>query len=183
MRGSYLLLLIPLLIVVADAFLAPSSSFSSSLPGTRLDAVASTKKLKPPTFHKITQKWERASGDDGVYPYDAFGALLRHGPSSFLSRISNPSEYEQGILKYMAATGVSRAEATGNMDAKLGNAADWAFQKLAEKNGAPKVDYTKLDQKNTILRVVWALFITPLVISVILQTVSQFEGPHPPVPL
>ena len=74
----------------------------------------------------------------------------------------------------MALAKVSRAEATGNMDAKISNASDWLFQKQAEKNGAPKVDYTKLDQKQAILTVVWAVFITPLTIQVIYQTFSQF---------
>lgn len=137
-------------------------------------------RAKKPTFNQTTQKWERASDDDGKYPYDALGALLRHGPAPFLTRLTNPSEYEQGVLKYMASTGVSRAEATGNMDAKLNNAADWAFQKLAEKKGAPKVDYTRLDKKEAALVIIWALGITPLVISVIGQTISQYEGPHHP---
>lgn len=48
-----------------------------------------------PTFNAKTQQWERAKDDDGKYPYDAVGALLRHGPSPFITRIVNAKEYEQ----------------------------------------------------------------------------------------
>lgn len=92
--------------------------------------VGSTK----PTFNKATEKWEKAAGDDGKYPYDAVGALLRHGPVPFVTRLTNPGEYEQAVLKYMATAGVDRSEATGNMDAKLNNAVDWAYQKMEEKS-------------------------------------------------
>jgi len=127
-----------------------------------------------PTLNKKTGRWEKAKDDDGVYPYDAFGSLLRHGPSPFFTRLTNPDEYEQGVLKYMSTAGVSRAEATGNIDAKLNNALDWAYQKQAERNGAPKVDYTELKKKNAILTIIWALGITPLAIKVIYETVTQF---------
>jgi hypothetical protein len=127
-----------------------------------------------PKYDAKTQTWTPASGDDGKYPYDAVGALLRHGPAPFFTRLTNPGEYEQGILKYMANGGVSRAEATGNMDAKLNNGQDWMLQKMAEKKGAAKVDYTELKKKDAILVLVWAFGITPLGISVIQKTVSQF---------
>ena len=51
----------------------------------------------------------------------------------------------------MATAKVDRAEATGNIDAKLNNAIDWAYQKMEEKNGKPKVDYTRLDKKQAAL--------------------------------
>ena len=146
------------------------SSSSSSRPLTLLYA----RRMPKPTFNKSIQKWERASSDNGEYPYDAVGALLRHGPAPFLIRILNPDEYEQGVLKYMATAGVSRAEAVGNMDAKINNGADWAYQKMAEKNGAPKVDYTVLKKKEAALVIIWAVFITPLTINVIYKTFSQF---------
>mmetsp|Transcript_20051 Transcript_20051/g.47150 ORF Transcript_20051/g.47150 Transcript_20051/m.47150 type:complete len:87 (-) Transcript_20051:6-266(-) len=75
-----------------------------------------------------------------------------------------------------------RAEATGNVDAKLNNAMDWAYQKMEEKNGKPKVDYTRLDKKQAALTAIWALGITPLGINVILSTVDQFvNNPGPSV--
>mmetsp|Transcript_11971 Transcript_11971/g.23002 ORF Transcript_11971/g.23002 Transcript_11971/m.23002 type:complete len:167 (-) Transcript_11971:42-542(-) len=134
----------------------------------------SSTKLPLPMFDQESQRWIPSPNDDREYPYDAVGALLRHGPVTFINRVVNKDEYEQGVLKYMAVARVSRAEATGNMDAKLNNAADWAYQKLAEKNGAPKVDYTVLDQKQAILTTMWAAFITPLTIKVVYETFSQF---------
>lgn len=86
-------------------------------------------KVPLPTFNKETGRYEKSPLDDGKYPYDAIGAALRHGPSPFLTRVFNADEYEQGILKYMASAKVDRAEATGNIDAKLNNAVDWAYRK------------------------------------------------------
>jgi hypothetical protein len=83
-----------------------------------------------PIFDKTTQKWKPSPKDDGKYPYDAVGALLRHGPVPFFQRIFNPQGYEQSVLQYMASTGCSRAEATGNMDAKLNvrRHNEWGFE-------------------------------------------------------
>jgi len=162
MMLSLLLLVIFLLLGHVDAFNVFNTKPKSSA------------KLPLPTFDKESQRWIKSPNDDGDYPYDAVGALLRHGPSPFITRVVNKDEYEQGVLKYMAIAKVSRAEATGNMDAKLNNAADWLYQKQAEKNGAPKVDYTVLDQKQAILTTVWAVFITPLTIKVVYETFSQF---------
>ena len=136
-------------------------------------AAAATSKLATPTFNKETQKWEKAPSDDGEYPYDAVGALLRHGPFAWAGRVLNPGDYEQQVLKYMAVAKVDRAEATGNMDAKLNNASDWAYQKLEEKNGRPKVDYTYLDKKKAALTSIWAIFIMPTVVYVVDKTISE----------
>lgn len=129
-----------------------------------------------PTFNTDTEKWVKSANDDGEYPYDAVGTLLRHGPSPFLTRTFNAQEYEQGILKYMASAKCDRSEATGNIDAKLNNAADWVYQKMEEKNGKPKVDFTRLDKKQAVLTAVWGLGITPLTISVIKDTYVAFTS-------
>ena len=47
---------------------------------------------------------------------------------------------------------------------------------MAEKNGKPKIDYTRLDKKQAALTSVWALAITPLVVNVITSTVGQFNS-------
>jgi hypothetical protein len=150
---------------------ALSSAFAPARMTKRTSGALSAAK---PKYNAKTQTWVPAAGDDGKYPYGAVGALLRHGPTPFITRLTNPAEYEQGILKYMANAGVSRAEATGNMDAKLTNGPDWMFQKMAEKKGATKVDYTELKKKDAILVLVWAFGITPLGISVVQKTISQF---------
>lgn len=84
-----------------------------------------TPKLPLPTFDDATQRYVKSPDDDGVMPYDAIGAALRHGPVPFITRLTNADEYEQGVLKYMGTAKVSRAEAVGNMDAKLNNPMDW----------------------------------------------------------
>lgn len=128
-----------------------------------------------PTLDKVTQKWVKGPDDDGKYPYDAFGALLRHGPGPFILRLTDPSGYEQSVLQYMATTKCTRSEATGNMDAKANNAADWAYQKMEEKKNPSKkkVDYTVLKTKDAILTILWALGITPLVVSSIIQVINE----------
>lgn len=80
---------------------------------------------KPPTFNKQTSLWEPSPETEDA-PYGPFGSFLRGGPSPFLVRVLQPSEYEQAVFKYMAQTSCSRAEAQGNMDAFFNNAADWA---------------------------------------------------------
>jgi hypothetical protein len=48
------------------------------------------------------------------------GSLLRHGPTPLLHAWQMQKRiYKQGILKYMANAGVSRAEAKWNNDVKL----------------------------------------------------------------
>jgi hypothetical protein len=153
---------------------ALSSAFAPARMTKRASGALSAAKPAKPKYNAKAQTWTPAPGDDGKYPYDAFGALLRHGPAPFISRVTNPVEYEQGILKYMANGGVSRAEATGNMDAMINNRPDWMLQKMAEKKGAAVVDYTELKKKDAALVLIWAFGITPLGISVIQKTVSQF---------
>jgi hypothetical protein len=112
-------------LLIMTALLAQSSS-AFGLGKSK----APSSKLPLPTLNKETNRWEKSPLDDGKYPYDAIGSALRHGPSPFLTRVFNADEYEQGILKYMATAKVDRAEATGNIDAKLNNAIDWAYQKM-----------------------------------------------------
>jgi hypothetical protein len=161
---------------------------SISLPGVsafgsfgKKAAKATTPKLPLPTIDPETGRYVRSPLDDGKYPYDAVGAALRHGPSPFFTRVFNADEYEQGVLKYMLSAQCDRAEATGNTDAKLNNAADWAYQKMEErKKGKPKVDYTRLDKKQAALTAVWALGITPLAINAVWSTADQFiNAPGP----
>ena len=133
-------------------------------------------KLPLPTFDDATQRYIKNPLDDGEYPYDAIGSALRHGPSPFITRTFKADEYEQAVLKYMGTYKCTRAEATGNTDARLNNQLDWMYQKQEEKNGKPKVDYTKLDPKQAVLTVVWALGITPLTVYVIQSTFFQFSS-------
>ena len=115
-----------------------------------------------PTYNKDTEKWEAPPGDKPAY--GPFGSFLRQGPNPALVRILSPENYDQAVLKYMASEGCDRAEAQGNMDAFFNNAADWQYQKMEEKQGKPKVDYTVLKPKQAILTLTWAFVITPVMI-------------------
>mmetsp|Transcript_9802 Transcript_9802/g.23921 ORF Transcript_9802/g.23921 Transcript_9802/m.23921 type:complete len:177 (-) Transcript_9802:273-803(-) len=161
---------LPLLAIVVLAYASVVSAFGSF--GNK----AASTKSPVPTFDAESGRYTKSPQDDGEYPYDAIGSALRHGPSPLFTRIFNGDEYEQGVLKYMYTQKVTRAEATGNIDAKLNNAVDWAYQKMQEKKGKPKVDYTRLDKKQAILTSVWALGVTPLAINVVLKTVHEFSA-------
>eukprot|EP00574_Skeletonema_japonicum_P007236 CAMPEP_0201735154 /NCGR_PEP_ID=MMETSP0593-20130828/36275_1 /ASSEMBLY_ACC=CAM_ASM_000672 /TAXON_ID=267983 /ORGANISM="Skeletonema japonicum, Strain CCMP2506" /LENGTH=182 /DNA_ID=CAMNT_0048228655 /DNA_START=33 /DNA_END=581 /DNA_ORIENTATION=+ len=156
------------MVATISAFTPPSSSISSTSTRTQqfqLSAVPSPERLfdyskKPPTFNKQTTLWEPSHETEDA-PYGPWGSFLRGGPSPFLVRVLQPSDYEQAVFKYMAQTSCSRAEAQGNMDAFFNNAADWAYQKSEEARGRPKVDYTQLKLKDAILVITWAVFVTP----------------------
>mmetsp|Transcript_3528 Transcript_3528/g.5364 ORF Transcript_3528/g.5364 Transcript_3528/m.5364 type:complete len:204 (-) Transcript_3528:490-1101(-) len=162
------LLLFAFMVATISAFTPPSSSISSTSTRTQqfqLSAVPSPERLfdyskKPPTFNKQTTLWEPSHETEDA-PYGPWGSFLRGGPSPFLVRVLQPSDYEQAVFKYMAQTSCSRAEAQGNMDAFFNNAADWAYQKSEEARGRPKVDYTQLKLKDAILVITWAVFVTP----------------------
>ena len=171
---------LPFIAAILLAFVSSSAS-AFGVFGKKAASASSTK-LPLPTLDKETGRYQKSPLDDGEYPYDAVGSALRHGPSPFITRVFNADEYEQGILKYMSTAQVSRAEATGNTDAKLNNAMDWAYQKMEEKKGKPKVDFTRLDKKQAVLTVVWVFEITQLAISVVLDTAGQFmNSPRPSV--
>jgi hypothetical protein len=46
---------------------------------------------------------------------------------------------------------------------------------MEEKKGAKKVDYTVLKTRDAALAVIWAIFIVPLTLSVIQQTLDQIN--------
>lgn len=69
-----------------------------------------------PRFDKSTQRWYPTSEEEGAASgYDAVGSLIRQGPVAYLKRISNPDEYEQACLKFMAQDGCTYQQAQGNM--------------------------------------------------------------------
>ena len=153
-------------ILVALVVLLSSLTFCQAFGSARKPKKIDTR----PSFDADKNLYIRNPNDDGVLPYDPIGSLLRQGPAPCWTRLTNGNEYEQGILKYMFNAKVERDEACGNIDAKLNNVMDWNYQKRAELNGAPKVDYNRLDQKQAYLVSAWAFGITPLVISIAQKT-------------
>ena len=166
----------PLIVAIFMAFTCTSTWTSVLAFNFGGNKKTPASKVPLPTFDEATNRYTKNPLDDGKYPYDAVGAALRHGPSPFLTRTFNADEYEQGVMKYMLTYKCDRSEATGNTDARLNNVLDWQYQKMEEKRGAPKVDYTYLDPKRAKLTGLWALGITPLAISIIASTLDQFAN-------
>jgi hypothetical protein len=120
-------------------------------------AQISTKDL--PKFNKQTQRWEKAPTAETGYPL--YETLLRNGPVPFFTRLTNPDDYEQAVLKFQAAEKCSVNEAQGNMDAYFENPNDWAFQRVQEERGGYKRSYgDPLDPKQVGLTVIWGGGIT-----------------------
>ena len=160
--------------IVATATFCLSLLFQSSIttafsPPTpiaarRISYALSAKKSSKPSFNKSTGRWDAPANYNEEETYGVVGSLLRQGPGPFIVRITKPDDYEQAVLKYMASENCSRVQAQANMDAYFNNAADWSYQKMQEKKGAPKVDYNKVKTKDVALALIWAVFITPFFI-------------------
>mmetsp|Transcript_61613 Transcript_61613/g.74115 ORF Transcript_61613/g.74115 Transcript_61613/m.74115 type:complete len:189 (-) Transcript_61613:420-986(-) len=161
------------LIASASAFvpipLHHRTSITTSLAAFGKRSTPSTTK---PTYDKQTGRWEPPPNEDDSELYGPVGALLRQGPGPFITRLTKPDDYEQAVLKYQATEGCTRLEAEGNMDSYFNNAADWAFQKNAEKNGAPKIDYTILKAGDAAKTIVWALGVTPFLLRIVFLIAS-----------
>mmetsp|Transcript_3015 Transcript_3015/g.5088 ORF Transcript_3015/g.5088 Transcript_3015/m.5088 type:complete len:199 (+) Transcript_3015:104-700(+) len=154
------IMMVALLIGCSSAFQMISSPNNNAIQRSSSLNMAAKAKGGGPRFDKATEKWiatdpETQGPEAG---YDLIGSALRAGPVPVIQRIINPEQYEQAVLKYMAAEGCDRTEAQGNMDAYFENPQDWAYQKLQEQNGAAKKDYANanMDPKQIALSTIWA---------------------------
>jgi len=131
-----------------------------------------------PRYDPMAQRWYPTEPEDEE-GYDSIGSLIRQGPRPFLERVLKADEYEQAVYKFMANEGVSRREAQGNMDAYLRNPNDWAFQRNAESNGMPKVDYgeANISPKQVILTATWAT----IVFAFVYDCVVHYDIYAPPI--
>merc|ERR1719203_288494 len=146
-----------ILISFLVGFVLPSvqvMSFQSI--ATKLTTKTTTKLHMAPKFDKKTQKWIPSSDDEMPSAgYDKIGTLLRHGPIPYFNRLFKESDYEQGVLKFMAQDKCNRMEAQGNMDAYLANPNDWAYNRFQEQEKGFKVDYVTLNEAQILLTTVW----------------------------
>jgi hypothetical protein len=135
-----------------------------------------------PRYDKSTGKWF-ATTEEEKSDYGPIGTLIRAGPLPFISRLTKPEEYDQAVLKYMAAEGCSRKEAQGNMDAYLENPNDWTYQKLEEKKGGFKKDYANAntDPKQLILSGTWALGFSYWFFTFVQDCIAGKFGPVKPL--
>jgi len=160
----------------ASAFVARPSVGTAPSSATALSVFGgNNKKTKTitnplPKFDSETQRWEAPPEDEESY--GPSGSLLRFGPLPFAKRLTNPDEYEQAVLKYQATEKCTRMEAQGNMDAYFDNPQDWAMQKMEERKGGYKRDYTLIDTKKVVLTLTWAVIVTPIVFSIFFDLVS-----------
>ena len=110
-----------------------------------------------PKYDKAAQKWIATSPEEeSGAGYPAINTLLIHGPKSFLTRVFQPDNYEQGVLKFMANDKVNRDVAQGNMDAYLENPNDWAFARFEAERTGVQPDYVSLKPKALALTLVWS---------------------------
>ncbi len=131
---------------------------------------ASSKKSSLPTFNKNSQRWEEPpNAEEG---YGLVGTLLRNGPVPFFTRLTNPDDYNQAVLKFQASEKCSRNVAQGNMDAYFENPNDWAYQRMVEEKGGYKKDYgAPLDKKQVVLTVTWGVGIVYILSDIALDLV------------
>ena len=148
---NYLLLLA---LVPTQALVAPIQANSGWSSGIRTTL---------PKFDAVTSKW--VATDPSHLPeacYPPTRTLIMQGPKPYLTRIFQPDDYEQAVLKFMAVDQCSREVAQGNMDAYLRNPQDWQFARLEEKRLGIKYDYTTVNTNKLVLTVVWSAFLMGL---------------------
>lgn len=178
-------------------FISPTSAFMRTMKSSCSDAPTGglfhTNRNMAPKYDPETSRWAPSSPEEEASAgYSAFGSLIRQGPSPFIQRLTNPDEYDQGVLKMMEKDNMSRDEAQGNMDAYIRNPNDWviilknscacgmwvfshfqimnspflqALQKMEEKKGAVKFDYAKANMNtgDLILTAGWSTIILAFV--------------------
>jgi hypothetical protein len=145
---TFFLLLLP---TFALAFVVPST-ISGTKPSRYGLAMA-------PRFDKTENMWVPTKPEEGPEAgYDAWGSLLRQGPSPFLTRVFKPNDYEQAVLKFMAGDKCDRLVAQGNMDAYLRNPSDWQYNRVKGYD----VDYVSLQTKTIVLTLVWSTLVLSL---------------------
>jgi hypothetical protein len=142
-----------LLLVATHAFVPPhrvgTTAGHCHQPWTNLFMV--------PRFDPQQQKWIPATEEESAtVGYAPIRSLLRHGPKAFFVRVTQPDQYDQAVLKFMATEKVERWEAQGNMDRFNENAQDWIFERMEAKRKGYTLDYVTLNPKQVILSSIWA---------------------------
>jgi hypothetical protein len=125
---------------------------------TKTKAVIKNKATELPRYDGKLQKWIPTGPNqlpDAGYPPTK--TLFLQGPRPFITRIFQPDDYEQAVLKFMAGDQItSRDKAQGNMDAYLRNPQDWMFNRMESQRKGFEIDYTKISTKDVVLVTVWS---------------------------
>lgn len=105
----------------------------------------------------VGNKWVAQSEEDSPSAgYDVLGTVLRQGPEPAFTRIFNPDDYEQAVLKFMATEKCDRNTAQGNMDAYLRNPPDWTYIRREDERRGYVRDYVTLNPKEIAKVLVWS---------------------------
>ena len=112
----------------------------------------------------VDNKWvPQSEAEQPGAGYDVVGTLLRHGPKPAFTRVFQPDDYEQAVLKFMAGEKCDRLTAQGNMDAYLRNPQDWAYNRMEEERRGFKIDYVTIKPKEVTLVLVWSTVVSAVV--------------------
>ena len=105
-------------------------------------------------------KWIATEAEDGPEAgYPAVQTLLMHGPKPWFTRVFQPDDYEQAVLKFMVQDKVGRVQAMGNMDCYLRNPQDWTFNRFEEDKRGIKYDYWTFKPGEAVKVVVWSVVV------------------------
>ena len=126
----------------------------------------------------VDGQWVPQTKDDTPEAgYDLFGTFVRHGPKPAITRVFQPKDYEQAILKFMAQDQCDYLTAQGNMDAYLRNPADWTYQRMEDtKRGIEKKrDYVTIRINEIVLVLVWSAIVFAIVGRVIYSVTNGVD--------
>jgi len=140
------------------AFVAPGTGNArTTRSGTVAEQLSSSALTMAPRFDASTQRWYPSSEEESSEAgYPPIRSLLRHGPQPFFIRLTQPDEYDQAVLKFMATENCDRNEGQGNMDRYFDNPNDWAFERIESQRKGVKRDYVSINKKQVILSSIWA---------------------------
>lgn len=133
---------------------APTARQQSRLLSHCLIATRMVPKFENETW--VAQSVEEMPGAG----YDVIGTFIRQGPKPAFTRIFQPEEYEQAILKFMAAEECDRNTAQGNMDAYIRNSQQWLAKRREEESNGFKVDYVTIKVTDVALVAGWGAIAT-----------------------
>jgi len=88
--------------------------------------------------------------------YGVGKTFLLQGPKPALTRLFQPDDYEQAVLKFMAQEKCDRDTAQGNMDAYLRNPQDWMFNRMEQEKLGVVYNYTDISVKQIALVLLWS---------------------------
>ena len=99
-----------------DAFTTAANPLELRAPLLSPPSVPSPSSLSMARFDRSANRWiAQGPSDEPSAGYGLVGSLIRAGPLPFFRRVTDPDQYEQAVLKYMATDGCDRMEAQGNM--------------------------------------------------------------------